>query len=58
MSFFFSLAPCLVGIEACATARHWAREIRRFVHDVRLLPIDSASLCKTLGAARSQARRR
>lgn len=23
VSFFSSLAPCLVGIEACATAHHW-----------------------------------
>jgi transposase len=38
MSFFSSLAPCLVGIEACATAHHWAREIRRFGHEVRLIP--------------------
>jgi transposase len=26
------------GIEACATAHHWAREIGRFGHDVRLIP--------------------
>src|SRR3954463_16097639 len=26
IAFFESLAPCLVGIEACATAHHWARE--------------------------------
>ncbi|WP_305853190.1 IS110 family transposase [Bradyrhizobium sp. CCBAU 53338] len=38
MSFFSSLTPCLVGIEACATAHHWAREIRQFGHDVRLIP--------------------
>jgi len=38
VSFFSSLAPCLVGIEACATAHHWAREIRQFGHDVRLIP--------------------
>ncbi|MFG3594634.1 transposase [Bradyrhizobium sp. RDI18] len=38
MSFFSSLAPCLVGIKACATAHHWAREIRRFGHDLRLIP--------------------
>ena len=36
--FFSSLASCLVGIEACATAHHWAREIRQFGHDVRLIP--------------------
>jgi transposase len=38
VSFFSSLAPCLVGIEACATAHHWAREIRQLGHDVRLIP--------------------
>src|SRR5206468_2002751 len=27
IAFFESLAPCLVGIEACATAHHWAREL-------------------------------
>lgn len=38
VSFFASLAPCLVGIEACATAHYWAREIQRFGHEVRLIP--------------------
>lgn len=37
VSFFSSLAPCLVGIGACATAHHLAREIRQFGHDVRLI---------------------
>jgi hypothetical protein len=27
LKFFASLPPCLVGIEACATARHWAHEL-------------------------------
>ena len=36
--FFENLAPCLVGIEACATSHHWARELRRLGHDVRLMP--------------------
>ena len=27
ISFFKSLPPCLVGIEACATAHYWAREL-------------------------------
>ena len=26
MAFFKALPPCLVGIEACATSHHWARE--------------------------------
>ncbi len=37
-AFFAGLAPCLVGIEACATAHHWARVIRAHGHDVRLIP--------------------
>ena len=38
LSFFGKLAPCLVGIEACATAHYWAREIGRLGHKVRLMP--------------------
>src|SRR3954468_24429707 len=38
IAFFESLAPCLVGIEACATAHHWARELTRLGHQVRLMP--------------------
>ena len=30
--------PCLVGMEACATAHHWAREIAALGHEVRLMP--------------------
>jgi transposase len=36
--FFAKLPPCLVGMEACATAHHWARELREFGHEVRLMP--------------------
>ena len=32
------MPPCLVGIEACGTAHHWAREIRVLGHEVRLIP--------------------
>ena len=38
LSFFERLPPCLVGIEACATAHHWARAIRSYGHEVRLMP--------------------
>ncbi len=38
LKFFEALAPCLVGMEACATAHHWAREIGALGHDVRLMP--------------------
>jgi transposase len=38
LSFFRSLQPCLVGMESCATAHHWAREITALGHEVRLMP--------------------
>ena len=37
LKFFEGLAPCLVGMEACATAHFWAREISRLGHEVRLM---------------------
>jgi transposase len=30
--------PCMVGMEACATAHYWAREISALGHQVRLMP--------------------
>lgn len=38
LNFFGKLDPCLVGIEACGTSHHWARELIRLGHDVRLMP--------------------
>jgi transposase len=38
LSFFDQLPRCLVGLEACATAHYWARELSEFGHDVRLIP--------------------
>ena len=38
LAFFEKQAPCLVGMEACATAHNWARQIREIGHDVRLIP--------------------
>ncbi len=38
LAFFAKLPPCLVGMEACATAHHWAREITKLGHEVRLIP--------------------
>jgi transposase len=37
LKFFRGLEPCLVGIEACATAHHWARELGALGHTVRLM---------------------
>ena len=38
VEFFADLPPCLVGMEACATAHQWARELKKFGHDTRLMP--------------------
>ena len=38
VAFFRKLEPCLVGIEACASSHHWARELMALGHDVRLMP--------------------
>jgi transposase len=38
LAFFKALPPCLVGMEACATAHYWAREFTKLGHEVRLMP--------------------
>jgi transposase len=38
LEFFRRLAPCLVGLEACASSHYWAREIGAFGHQVRMIP--------------------
>jgi transposase len=38
VAYFRSLEPCLVGMEACATAHHWARELTALGHTVKLMP--------------------
>ena len=38
IEFFAKLPPCLVGMEACGTGHHWARELTALGHQVRLMP--------------------
>src|SRR6516162_8207660 len=38
LAFFGKLAPCLVGIEACASSHYWARRLQALGHNVRLMP--------------------
>ena len=64
MSFFSSLPPCLIGIEACSSAHHWARSLVAFGHRVKLIPpayvkpyvrrnkndaVDAAAICEAVG---------
>lgn len=57
------LTPCLIGIEACPGAHHWARQISALGHEVRLMPpqyvkpyvkrqkndaADAAAICETV----------
>ena len=38
LPFFKKTPPCLVGMEACATAHHWARQLIELGHEVKLMP--------------------
>lgn len=38
LPFFRKLEPCLIGMEACATAHYWGRKLMEFGHEVRLMP--------------------
>jgi transposase len=38
LAFFAGLPSCLVGMEACASAHYWARELQALGHKVRLIP--------------------
>jgi transposase len=38
LSFFETLPPCLIGMEACASSHYWSRELQALGHTVRLMP--------------------
>lgn len=38
LEFFETLPRCVVGMEACGSAHHWGRELRKLGRDVRLMP--------------------
>jgi transposase len=38
LPFLARRPPCIIAIEACATAHHWGREIEKLGHGVRLVP--------------------
>jgi transposase len=35
--FFANLPPCLIGMEACGSAHHWARQLQTLGHTVKLM---------------------
>lgn len=37
INFFETLAPTVIGIEACGASHHWARLLRSFGHEVKLI---------------------
>jgi transposase len=37
LKFFANLPPCLIGMEACGSAHHWARKLIELGHEVRLM---------------------
>lgn len=64
LTFMSKIPPCLVGMEACASGHHWARQLRAMGHDVRLIPpayvkpyvrrqkndaADAAAICEAVG---------
>lgn len=51
LPFFRSLPTCLLGMEACASAHHWAREIAALGHAVRMMP---PAYVKPYGASRGR----
>jgi transposase len=37
IAFFANLPPCLIGMEACGSAHHWARKLQALGHTVKLM---------------------
>jgi transposase len=38
LAYFGNLEPCMVGMEACASAHYWGRELEALGHEVKLIP--------------------
>ena len=58
LPFFKRLPPCLVGVEACATAHHWARQLIGLGHEVKLMPPNYVKRSPTSSGARMTRRTR
>ncbi len=53
VAFFANLPACLVGMEACGSAHHWARKLGSCGHTVKLMPfmVRTSLLPCTIGKA-------
>ena len=49
LAFFAQLPACLIGIEACASSHHWARELSKLGHDARLMAAQFVTPYRTGG---------
>ena len=49
LGYFAKLPACLIGIEACAGAHYWARELSRLGHDARLMASQFVSAYRKSG---------
>jgi hypothetical protein len=56
LEFFKALPPCLIGMEACASAHYWARELTKLGHKVRLMPAARSSSLSIASRARGPRR--
>ena len=55
LTFFKALPACLVGMEACASAHYWARELTQLGHQMRLMPVRGLDrACAAAGFDRRQ----
>ena len=63
LDYFAKLSPCLIGVEACATAHYWGRELSKLGHEIKLIPpsyvkayvrrgkndaVDAAAICEAV----------
>jgi transposase len=64
LDYFAALPPCIIGMEACSSAHHWARELEALGHTAMLIPpiyvkpfvkrqkndaTDAAAICEAMG---------
>src|SRR5580693_5264359 len=47
VAFFEALAPTVIGIEACGASHHWARILRSFGHEVKLIAPQLVKPCSS-----------